>query len=174
MPLRGLPAGSVDLVTSPGEDLDFSCMSRAFRPALDRVVRAGNENTRRAGARQDSHVNDAGAVPTRNRVLMSPCVAQRYWYPAMTPLGGACGVTPIWEHLLAEPTPCSSCVKRRRPDRRGSQRLFTSRSHDDARGTRTTCWARDTINTQATPANVRSEFDRGGLRRSEIYSGETL
>ena len=140
MPLRGLPAGSVDLVTSPGEDLDFSCMSRAFRPALERVVRAGNENTRRAGARQDSHVNDAGAVPIRNWVSMSPCVAQRYWYPAMTPLGGACGFTPIWEHLLAEPTPCSSCVKRQRSDHRGvTAPVNQPVTRRRFRGTRVTC-----------------------------------
>ncbi len=156
MPLRGLWVESVDLVTSPGEDFDFSCMSRALKPAVDRVDRAGNENTRRAGARQDSHVNDGGAVPIRNWVSMSPCVAQRYWYPAMTPLGRVSVFTPIWEHLLAEPTPCSSCVKRKRSDRRGSQRLFTKRSHNDVFAGR--------IYVQATPANVRGEIDRRGLR----------
>jgi hypothetical protein len=167
VPLRGLWAESVDLVTSPGEDLDFSCMSRAFTPALDGVVRAGNENTRRAGARQDSHVNDAGAAPIRNWVSMSPCVAQRYWYPAMTPLGW--GVR-IYSHMGASSGRTYTLLELRQEK---SGQIAGGHSACLPIG-HTTTFSRDVSYMQATLANVRGEIDRGGLRGSEIYSGERL
>jgi hypothetical protein len=80
VPRPGLCTGlSVDLTTTPGDVCDFSCIWRAFAPAAFCVVSAGDENTRAAGARQDSQSKLLGAVPIGNRASTSPCVEQRYW-----------------------------------------------------------------------------------------------
>jgi len=54
--------------TTPGEDRDFSCISKAFASATSLLVIAAEPNTRWAGTWQDSQFTAQGAVPMGNGI----------------------------------------------------------------------------------------------------------
>ena len=53
-------------MTTPGEDRDFSCVSKALASATSLLVSAAEPNTRCAGTWQDSQFTAQGAVPIGN------------------------------------------------------------------------------------------------------------